>query len=128
MRCKDDVIRTWNLFNQHADQIGAFNGGCVSHGIGDVDCCCTCLDRDFNNAAQIVMFSACGIHGRPLDIVTQIARMCHCFMNTVCHLILIQIWDRAVQWRCADECVDARAFRIAHGLPTAINIAEICTG
>ena len=36
---------------------------------------------------------------------------------------LIQIWDRSVQWRCADKRVDARAFG-AYGFPTAVNIAE----
>ena len=95
--CKDHAICTGHPFDQHTDQISAFDRRGIAHCVGDVDRCGTSLDRDFDNAAQVIMFGPCGIHGRPLDIVAQIARMGDRFVDAFGHLVHIQIRDRTVQ-------------------------------
>ena len=66
---KDHIIGAWHGLDQAFDQIGTLDRGGVADGIGDVDRRRACLDRDFNHAAQVIPFRACGIHRRPLHIV-----------------------------------------------------------
>ncbi len=106
---EDHLIRARHPFQQHADQIGAFARRGVAHGVGNVDRGGAGLDRDLHHAAQVVMLGPGGIHGRPLHIVAQVARMGHGLLDAFGHLVHGQVGNGAVQRRGADEGVDARA-------------------
>ena len=46
-------------------------------------------------------------------------------MHPLRHRVLVQVVHVAVKGRGADEGVDARIFRVFHGLPTAVDILKI---
>jgi hypothetical protein len=62
------------------------------------------------------------VHRRPLHVVAQVAGVGHGLVDAVGHLVHVQVGDGAVQRRGADEGVDARAFRVAHRLPAAVDV------
>ncbi len=54
--------------------------------------------------------------------------MRHRLMDALRHLVHVEIGDRTVQGRCADEGVDARPFRVLHRLPAAVDILDLRAG
>ena len=125
---EDDRVRAGDAFQQHADDLGALERVGVADRVGDVDRGGPGLDRDFNNAAEVIGLGPGGIHRRPLDVVAQVAGMGHGFMDALCHLVHVQIRDGAVQRRGADEGMDARGFGVTHGFPAAVDILEVGAG
>ena len=51
--------------------------------------------------------------------------MGHGVMDAFGHLVHVEPGDGAVQGRGADEGVDAGAFRVAHGLPAAVDVLVV---
>ena len=49
-------------------------------------------------------------------------------VDALCHFVLRQVRNGAVQGRCADEGVDARSFGMAHRLPAAVDVPVVCAG
>ena len=125
MRCEYDLIRTRHAFQQHPDQIRAFTWGGIAHGVGDVDRGGTGLDRNFDDAAQVVVLGPCGVHGRPLHVIRQVARMADRFVDQVGHFIHAEVRDRTVQGRGADERMDAGPRGVFDGLETAVDVRRV---
>ena len=125
---EDHLVRAGDAVDQHSDQVGAFARGGVADGVGDVDRGGARLDGDFHHPAQIVVFGARRIHGRPLHIVAEVAGVGHGLVDAVGHLVHGQVRNGAVQRRGADEGVDAGASGVADRFPVAIDVLEVGTG
>ena len=111
-----------------ADQLRAFARGGIADGVGDVDRGRPGLDRDLDHAAEIIVLGPGGVHRRPLHVVAEVAGMGHGVVDALGHLVHGQVRDRAVQRRGADEGVDARAVRVPHRLPAAVDVLEVGAG
>ena len=122
---KDHLIGAGHRGDQTADQVSRFNRRCIANCVGNVDRAGPGLDRDFDRAAQIIPLGAGGIHWRPLHVVTQVAGMGHGLVDTIRHLILVEIRDRPVKGRGADKGVDARLRSTFHRLPAAVDILDV---
>ena len=97
MRGEDDVVGPWHMFQQVTDQLGAFTWRCVTDRVRNIDCGRARFDCDFDGAAKIVKFGACGVHRGPLHVVAKIAGVADGLFDPYCHLVFGQVWDRTVQ-------------------------------
>ena len=122
---KDHVVRAGHRFDQAADQVGGFNGGGVADRVGNVDRCCARFDRNFNNTAEVIPFSARGVHRRPLDVVAEVAGVGDGLFDPVGHFILRQVRDRAVQRGCANKGVNAWLLGVLDRLPAAVDVRQL---
>jgi len=85
---EDGLIAVRHPFADLLEHVLVFVGGCVADRIGQVDCRRPAFDGGFHAAAQIVDRRAGGVHGRPFDIVDQVARAGHCVGDDLHHLFL----------------------------------------
>jgi hypothetical protein len=94
---EDDRVGARNTFQQHLDDLGAFHRVGVADGVGDVDRGGPGLDRDFDYAAEVVVFGPRRVHRRPLDVVAEVAGVGHRLVDPLRHLVHVEVRDRAVQ-------------------------------
>ena len=85
----------------------------VADGVGDVDRRRPGLDRDFDDAAEVVVFGPGRVHRGPLDVVAEVAGVGDRLVDPLGHLVHVEVRDRAVEGGGADEGVDARGLRVA---------------
>ena len=122
---ENHLIRARDLGDQPTDQLGGFVRGGIANRVGNVDGGRPGLDRNLDHAGEVIPLGPGRVHRAPLHIVAEVPRMGHGVVDALGHLILGQVGDRAVQWRGADEGVDAGLLGMAHGLPTAVDILVI---
>ena len=111
-----------------ADEVGALARRGVADGVGDVDRRRAGLDRDLDHPAEIVVLGPRRVHRRPLHVVAEVARVRHRLVDPLGHLVHVEVRDRPVQRRGADEGVDARPLRVPHRLPAAVDVLEVGAG
>ena len=128
MSGKDDLVRAGDIFQELADQIGAFARRGIADGIGDVDRGRPRLDRDFDDTVEVIKLGPRGVHRRPLHIVAQVARVGHRFVDALGHFVHREVRNGAVQRRGADKCVNAGLGRVFDRLVATINVAELGAG
>jgi len=128
MSGKDDLVRAGDIFQELADQIGAFARRGIADGIGDVDRGRPRLDRDFDDTVEVIKLGPRGVHRRPLHIVAQVARVGHRFVDVLGHFVHREVRNGAVQRRGADKCVDAGLGRVFDRLVATIDVAELGAG
>ena len=128
VRREDDVIRARHMFKKVTDQLRAFTGGSVAHGVRDVDRCRARFDRNFNGTAQIIKFGTCRIHRRPLHVVAKVARVAYGFFDPDRHFVFGQVRDRTVQRGCTDKGVNTWLRGVLHSFPAAINVTQLGAG
>ena len=125
MRGENHSISPGYFGDQTPDQVRTFTRCGVAHGVGDVDRGCAGLDRNLNNARQIIPLGPGRIHRRPLYVVTQVAGMGDRFVDLVGHLIHGEVRDGAVQRRGADKRVNAWLGGVFHGLKATVDVFEV---
>src|SRR4029079_16834687 len=84
--------------------------------------------RRCDDTGEVVVLGAGRVHRRPLDVVAEVAGVGDGVVDALGHLVLVEVGDGAVKRRGAAEGVDARAFRVAHGLPGAVDVGDAGAG
>ncbi len=126
---KDHPLCAGHALAQHGDDVYEFIRHRVAHRVGDVDGGRAGLDRGLHDAAQIVGFGPRRVHGRPFDIVDEIARAGDGGGHRLVNLIGVHIeLVLPVQRRGSDEGVDAAALRIADGFAGAVDVVGMGAG
>ena len=125
MRSESHGVGARYLVDQHADQVRAFARRGVANRVGDVDRRRAALDRGLDDAAEVVVFRPRRVHRRPLHVVAEVAGMRHRVVDTLDHLVLVEVRDRPVQGRGANKGMDARAPGVAYGFPTAVDVPVV---
>ena len=111
--------------DQLADDRRALARRGVADGVGDVDRGRPGPDRDLDDPAQVVVLGAGRVHRRPLHVVAEVAGVGHRVVDPLGHLAPCRAASGiAVQRRGADEGVDARALRVPHRLPAAVDVGD----
>ena len=101
-----------HAFVQTGDDVGEFERHGVADGIRNIDGCCACINRGFNDASQIGNRRTASVFTGKLDIVSVVACALHHIDGTFNNLIQVTAQlGGDMHRRGGDKSVNTERFR-----------------
>ena len=120
----DHILRARHILSDAADQPAELARQGVARRIRDVQRGRAGLDRHLEHLVEEFGIGAARVLGRELDVGAQAAGVRHRLAGALQALLAADLeLVRQVDVRGREEGVDARPFRLAHGVPGAIDVA-----
>ncbi len=122
---EDHLVGAGDALDDRAEHRLVLGRDGVAHGIGQVDGGGAGLDGELDAAGQVIDRGAGRVHGRPLDIVDEVARLRDGGRDDLEHLLLgLAHLVRQMDRRGGNEGVDAALPGVAYGFAGAGDIGR----